>query len=119
MSGNRTAAQGCEAEGQSYESNPATAGMSVMNTELKEAACERMAQVLDEHCLYVHVCVCIGRYLVGMRMYVHVSRNTCQVLIVTSLSQDLAGTSGAERNLLNRLSTQYMHVFEQYISVSM
>ena len=98
--------KGVKRKGNRTNRNPATAGMSVMNAELREAACERMAQVLDEHGLYVHVCVCICRYIVSMRMYVHVSCNTCQVLTVTSLSQDLAGTSGAERNPLNRLNRQ-------------
>jgi hypothetical protein len=41
-----------------------------LKAELREAACERMAQALDEHGQYVYVCVCIDRYLVRMIMYV-------------------------------------------------
>ncbi len=68
--------KGVKRKGNRTNRNPATAGKSVMNAELREAACERMAQALDEHSQYVYVCVCIGKYLVSMRMYVHVSRNT-------------------------------------------
>ena len=98
--------KGVKRKGNRTNRNPATAGMSVMNAELRESACERMAQVLDDHGLYVYVCVCICRYLVSMRMYVHISCNTGRVLTVTSLSQDLVGTSGAERNPQNRLNRQ-------------
>ena len=64
--------------------NPATAGMSIMNAELRGAACERMGQELDEHGPYMHVFVCIHRYLVNICMYVHVSCFTYQVLTVAS-----------------------------------
>jgi hypothetical protein len=75
--------------------NPATAGMSVMNAELREAACERMGLVLDEHglYLYMHVFVIIHMYmqlsvcikyvyaficlyLNSIRMYKHLSDST-------------------------------------------
>ncbi len=91
--------------------NPATAGMSVMNAELREAACERMGQVLDEHGLYLYLFVCIGLYLISMRMYVHLSCSTCQFLTVISCSQDLAGTSCAEHNLPIRLNRQIEGTF--------
>ena len=103
--------KGVKRKGNRSNRNPATAGMSIINAELREAACERMAQVLDEHGMYVHVYVCICRYLVRMRTYEHVSCFSCQVLTVTSWpeSQDLARTSGAERNLLNRLNRQVLN----------
>ena len=55
--------KGVKRKGNPTNRNPATAGMSVMNAELREAACERMGQVLDDHGLYDSVCACMCRYL--------------------------------------------------------
>ncbi len=79
--------------------------MSVMNAEVREAACERMGQVLDEHGLYLHLFVCICLYPVSMRMYVHLSCSACQFLTVISCSQD------AEPNLQIRLNRQIQGTF--------
>ncbi len=103
--------KGVKRKGNRTNSNPATAGMSVMNVELGEAACERMGQVLDEHGLYLYVCVCMHLYLVSIRMYVQLSRFTCQVLTFISCYQDLAGTSGSKRNLPNRMNRQIQGTF--------
>ena len=103
--------KGVKRKGNRTNRNPATAGMSVMNAELREAACERMAQVLDEQGLYAYVFVCIYRYLVSMCMYVQLSCPAWQFLTVTSWSQDLTGTSGAEWSLPNRLSHQTLMTF--------
>ena len=103
--------KGVKRKGNRTNRNPATAGMSVMNAELREAACERMAQVLDQQGLYVYVFVCIYRYLVCICMYVQLSCHVWQVLTVTSWSQDLAGTSGAEWSLPNRRSHQTLMTF--------
>ena len=65
--------KGVKRKGNRTNRNPATAGFSIMTTELEGVACERMAQALDESgtnaciCLYLHVscmnlsvCVCIN-----------------------------------------------------------
>jgi hypothetical protein len=70
------------------------AGYSIINSELKESACQRMAQVLDDHSLYVHVCACMCRYLACICVYVHVSCFARHALTVTSWYQDLAGKKG-------------------------
>jgi hypothetical protein len=77
--------KGVKRKGNRTNRNPATAGMSVMNAELREAACERMGLVLDEHgmylymhlsCQYTHVYASICLYLISMRMYKHLSDST-------------------------------------------
>ena len=53
--------KGVKRKGNRNNRNPATVGMSIMKTELEEAACQRMAQALDESGK-MHVCVCICMY---------------------------------------------------------
>ena len=65
--------KGLKRKGTRTNRNPATAGMSIMNAELRDAACQRMAQDLDDRCLHVHVCLSICMYHVFMCMYEHVS----------------------------------------------
>jgi hypothetical protein len=65
--------KGVKRKGSRTNRNPATAGMSIINAELRDAACQRMAQVLDEHGLYMHVCACMKHVCACMCMYVHVS----------------------------------------------
>jgi hypothetical protein len=101
--------KGVKRKGNRTNRNPATAGMRVMNAGLGEAACqcECMGQVLGELGLYLYVSVCMHLYLVSIRMYVHLSRFTCQALTFISCYQDLAaGTSGSKRNLPNRMNRQ-------------
>ena len=64
--------KGVKRKGNRTNRNPATAGMSVMNAELREAACERMGLVLDEHGLYLSVYICIYIYMFVSNRYAHV-----------------------------------------------
>ena len=68
--------KGVKRKGNRTNRNPATAGMSVMNAELREAACERMGLVLDDHGLYLYIYTSICLYLISMRMYKHLSDST-------------------------------------------
>jgi hypothetical protein len=76
--------KGVKRKGNRTNRNPATAGMSIMNAELREAACERMGQALDENGQYMHVFVCIHRYTVSICMYMHVSCFAYEVLTAAS-----------------------------------
>jgi hypothetical protein len=55
--------KGVKRKGSRTNRNPGTSGMSIMKTELKEAACQRMADALDETGLsefkFVSVCICL------------------------------------------------------------
>ena len=64
--------KGVKRKGNRTNRNPATAGMSVMNAELREAACERMGLVLDEHGLYLYIYTSICLYLISICNIMHV-----------------------------------------------
>ena len=55
--------KGVKRKGSRSNRNPKTAGMSIMKTQLRESACYRMADALDETgnfaYLYVYVCIMI------------------------------------------------------------
>ena len=56
-----TSHKGVKRKGFRSNSNPKTAGMSIMKTQLRESACYRMADALDKtgNFAYLHVYVCI------------------------------------------------------------
>ncbi len=65
--------KGVKRKGSRTNRNPGTAGFSIMNQELRESACQRMAQDLDacgafyapywaSVCMCLYVSVCIGMY---------------------------------------------------------
>ena len=55
--------KGVKKKGSRTNRNPATSGMSIMKTELREAACQRMADALDETGIsefkFVSECICL------------------------------------------------------------
>ena len=51
--------KGVKRKGNRTNRNPATAGMSIMNAEPRDSACQRMAQALDDHGVYLQVYACI------------------------------------------------------------
>ena len=55
--------KGVKKKGSRTNRNPGTSGMSIMKTELKEAACQRMADALDETGIsefkFVSECICL------------------------------------------------------------
>jgi hypothetical protein len=91
--------KGVKRKGNRTNRNPATAGMSVMNAELREAACERMGQVLDEHGLYLHLFV----YMYLSRKYKHVSASILSVY--------------AFIRIYMFVSYQYLHLYASILSV--
>ena len=54
-------------KGNRTNSNPATAGLSIMKTELQAAACQRMAQALDES--GKSTCICMYLYVSALNPY--------------------------------------------------
>ncbi len=61
--------KGVKRKGSRTNRNPGTSGMSIMKTELKEAACQRMADALDETGIsefnIVSVCICVYHVCIG------------------------------------------------------
>jgi hypothetical protein len=80
--------KGVKWKGSCTNSNPGTAGLSIMNQELRETACQRMTQDLDAccafyepkcasmwMCLYVSACISMYTYVyacIGMYMCMYV-----------------------------------------------
>ena len=83
--------KGVKRKGSRTNRNPGTAGLSLMNAEMRESACQRMADALDETgtCIYLPVYDCICILCVCMCMYELVSAFN------TDMSQDPDGTSAA------------------------
>ncbi len=92
-----TGHKGVKRKGSRTNRNPGTSGMSIMKTELKEAACQRMADALDETGLsefkFVSVCicqyhVCIHDVYVSICLYTfHFSVCASMCISVFSMSQ--------------------------------
>jgi hypothetical protein len=72
--------KGVKRKGSRTNRNPGTAGFSIMNQELRESACQRMAQDLDACgetciCMYTQLFVCICTYITiyaSIMPYIHV-----------------------------------------------
>ena len=67
--------KGVKRKGSRTNRNPGTSGLSIMKSELRESACQRMADVLDASgdfvYLYVYICICM--YLQCILLYPLVS----------------------------------------------
>ena len=96
--------KGVKRKGSRTNRNPGTAGLSLMKAELRESACQRMADALDETgtCIYLHVYACICILCVHICIYVLVS------VFYTDLSQDPDGTSAAEWSLRSWILIQIL-----------
>jgi hypothetical protein len=67
--------KGVKRKGSRTNRNPGTSGFSLMQAELRDSACQHMANTLDETGACIHLCIydCISILCIGMSMYVIVS----------------------------------------------